>query len=487
MVTFLAALPVLTAVGLILGLRQSAVRAGVASFAVALALTISAAFPLPMERTLSAVATAAGLTLNLSLVVLGGLLLYRVLQAGGGLETLSRSVAAALPDVGIRVLTLVLGVSVFFESITGFGVGIVVCAPLFAALGLDARRSGLLALLGQCAVPWGALSIGTVLGAQLTGVPAERIAALGALLSVPQVTLCGGVALWMVGGAGLLRRHLVALLIASVTMLAVAAVGGYGVGIELAGVLAGLVVMGMGWVHQRVSIRSVSGDIDGESIDWKLWLPFALLIGALLVTRLVAPVTGFVTAHSVVTWPMGNLRLPLLYHPGSWLVVTAALAAWTLAVPLRTLRTAIGAALKQWGLATLSVAGFVGMAQVMFHAGMTGLLAEAMAQGTGSAYPLVLPFVAGLAGFLTASNAGANAMLAQLQQALAGRLHLAPDWIAAAQNAAAANATLASPGRVILAAIVTGEPGAEAKLLRPALAVVLAGTAAMALMLWWLV
>jgi lactate permease len=485
MLTLLAALPVLTAVGLILAMRQSAMRAGVASLAVALALvTLDSGFQLPGARWLGALTVAGGLTLNLSLVLLGGLVLYRVLQAGGGLEQLSQAVARALPDLGIRVLVLVFGVSVFFESATGFGVGIVVSAPLFLALGLDPRRSGLLALLGQCAVPWGALSIGTVLGAQLTGVPAERIALLGAWLSLPFVLLCGGWALWLVGGAPLLKRRCLELLVSACAMLAVAGGGSALVGIELAGVLAGLGIVALGWLRQRMAASSNPAEPLGRSGLWRALFPLAMLIAALLLTRLVPAVTAITTRQAVLTWAAANLRLPLLHHPGCWLLVASATAVFALRLPLRKVGPALRAALQQWVLATLAVAGFIGMAQLMFQAGMTAQVAESIARATGPAYPLLLPFIAGLGGFLTASNAGANAMLAQLQQILAERLHLSADWVAAAQNAAASNATLASPGRVILAAIVTGEPGAEARLMRPALGIALLGLAGMAALLW---
>src|SRR3546814_18826223 len=54
----------------------------------------------------------------------------------------------------------------------------------------------------------------------------------------------------------------------------------------------------------------------------------------------------------------------------------------------------------------------------MFAAGMTARLAEAVAGVAGSAYLLVLPLIGGLGGFLTASNAGSNAMFAQFQTAV---------------------------------------------------------------------
>ncbi len=123
----------------------------------------------------------------------------------------------------------------------------------------------------------------------------------------------------------------------------------------------------------------------------------------------------------------------------------------------------------------------------MYAAGMTGALAGALAAAVGAFYTPVIPLIGGLGGFLTASNAGSNAMFTRFQASIAEQLALPGDVVAAAQNAAGANATLASPGRVVLAAAVTGLAGSEGALMRPALAAAAAGLAAMAVLLWfWL-
>ena len=61
---------------------------------------------------------------------------------------------------------------------------------------------------------------------------------------------------------------------------------------------------------------------------------------------------------------------------------------------------------------------------------------------------------------------------------------LPEDVVIAAQNAAGANTTLASPGRVVLAAAVTGLAGREGTLMRPALALAAGGLIGLAGVLW---
>jgi len=126
------------------------------------------------------------------------------------------------------------------------------------------------------------------------------------------------------------------------------------------------------------------------------------------------------------------------------------------------------------------------MAQVMFDAGMVTRLAEDVTAALADDYVLLAPFIGALGGFLTASNAGANAMFMQFQASSAQVLGLPLEKIAAAQNAAAANATLASPGRVVLAAVVTQSSGREDHFMRRGLILVLAATAFMSFLLAWI-
>ncbi len=484
MIALLAAAPILTSVALLLVLRQSALRAGAAGLVVALVVaSMAPAFRLPADDLSQAVIGGALTTVSVAYVLLGGMLLYAVLREGQALDAIAAAAARAVPDPGRRALLMVLGLSVFLESATGFGIGIVVAAPLFAALGYKPRQAALLALTGQCAVTWGALGIGTTLGADLTGIAAPRMGVLAALLSVPLMLLCGGTALWLTGGPVALWRRLPELLAYAAILAASLAGGSHLLGIEVAGMIGGLAVIAAGLLVNRLVSRAASEQDHPRAVARAL-SPLAILLALLLLTRIITPLAEWLGEAAVLNHPAAGFRLPVLYHPGFWLVLTAAAAIPILGLTADRSLAAIGGALRQWLVATLAVAGFLCFSQVMSAAGMTAALATAVADGAGGLYVVLLPAVGGLGGFLTASNAGSNAMFAQFQSAVGARLGLPADLVAAAQNAAGANATLASPGRVVLAAAVTGQVGKEAELLRPALALAMAGLVGLTAILW---
>jgi lactate permease len=113
---------------------------------------------------------------------------------------------------------------------------------------------------------------------------------------------------------------------------------------------------------------------------------------------------------------------------------------------------------------------FLVLGALMTATGMSAELAQAGAS-LGDAYVALVPWVGGLGGFLTGSNAGANAMFAAAQADAARALGLAPLDLVAAQNVGASLLTMASAPRVALAVGLLGAVLEPARLLRVVLAV----------------
>ncbi|UUX50607.1 L-lactate permease [Nisaea acidiphila] len=472
MPTLLASAPLVLATLAILLARQSAMRAGGIGLATAILIAALAPdFTLSAEGILTAVTDGLLTTATVAYVLLGGVTLYWVLRTGGALDRLGRAAAEAIPDPAERVLVLVLGVSVFFESATGFGVGIIVTVPLLIALGYSPVRAALMALLGQCAVPWGALAIGTVLGAELSDLSAAATAMKAVWLSLPFILLCAFAALRFADESIFRPRHILAAAFYSALLAALLWMGSAWISVELAGCIAGLGVTLAGLALARIRTRA-RAETSGLAAAA---LPLAVLMGALSLTRLVPEIGGVTASVLRIEFPSFEFSLSLVHHPGFWMLCAAATGILSLRIPSSEVRILLPSALRQWLTASLSVAGFICFGHVMLHSGMTDRLAETVATSAGAAYLFAVPAIGGLGGFLTASNAGSNAIFMAFQSTVANRLALDPVAVAAAQNASGANITMASPGRIVLAASVSGLTGEENRLMRPALAIGLAG------------
>ena len=472
MLTVTAAAPLILATLAILVARQSAMRAGGLGLAVSMLIAATVPeFSLKSGGIAAAVIDGLLTTATVAYVLLGGVTLYWVLRAGGALERLGKAAADAIPNPAQRVLVLVLGVSVFFESATGFGVGIIVTVPLLIALGYPPARAALIALLGQCAVPWGALAIGTVLGADLSGLPAGETAMTAVWLSLPFILLCAFATLRFAGESLTSVSNILSAIAYSALLAATLWASSAWISVELAGCIAGLAVTLVGLVLARIRSKART---DGNGL-LAAALPLFVLMATLSLPRLVPAVGAFTSSLLRIDVPAYDFTLSIIHHPGFWMLLAALAGILCLRIPAPEVRQLVPQALKQWSIASLSVAGFICFGHVMLHAGMTDRLAETVAAGAGAAYLFAVPAVGGLGGFLTASNAGSNALFMAFQSTVAGRLALDPIVVAAAQNAAGANITLASPGRIVLAASVSGLAGQENQLMRPALALGIIG------------
>jgi lactate permease len=171
------------AVGLA-GLGWSASRAGAASLATAVLGAV--VWPgLEASAVPGALLEGLGTSAQVLYVLFGGLLLYNLLSAGGAVAAVSRFLGRLEPDRVAPAVGVVVGVAPFFESVTGFGVAVIISAPILLAAGFTPLRAAVLGSWGQCAVPWGALGVGTVIGANLAGMGFGTLSDVSALLSVP--------------------------------------------------------------------------------------------------------------------------------------------------------------------------------------------------------------------------------------------------------------------------------------------------------------
>ena len=189
------------AVGLV-ALGWPAPVAGAAS----LALAVLGALVWPGLRAAAvpgALLGGIGTSAQVLYVLFGGLLLYNLLSAGGAVDEVSEFLGRLEPDRVSLAAVVVVGVAPFFESVTGFGVAVVISAPILLAAGFTPLRAAVLATWGQCAVPWGALGVGTVIGADLAGMGFGKLSDSSALLSLPLFPVYGLAAVALAeGGAG---------------------------------------------------------------------------------------------------------------------------------------------------------------------------------------------------------------------------------------------------------------------------------------------
>ena len=450
----MAGAPFLLAGVTLLWLRWPAVWAGV--WALAAALAGALLWPgLSFQGLPGAFLDGLGTSGRVLYVLFGGLLLYNLLSAGGAIGEVSGFLGRLEPEKGALALGVVVGVAPFFESVTGFGVAVVISAPILLAAGFSPLRAAVLSSWGQCAVPWGALGVGTVIGADLAGMGFGELSDLSALLSLPLFPIYGAAAVGLAGGwDGVKRRGVEAVFLGGVAGLGTLFTSVYLIP-ELSGAVGGLAAtaafLGLRW--RRLSRLEV---------PFRALLPYAFLLALLALANGVGV--------------LGELleRLgPVFVGPGLPLLISCAFAAVLLGLDKDDKGAALRGTVGQWLPTAGAVLTFVLAGEVVAASGAAALLASG-AMAFGGWYPAVAPVVGAMGGVLTGSNAASNALFMPLQAEAARALGVSETLTAATQNVSGSHASLLAPQRVILAATATGLLGREGEVVRAALPPVVA-------------
>lgn len=513
MEAILAIMPLGVSILMLVVLQRDGKQAGMATLIATIVSTlIFPPFHLLPGQLLIAIGEGISASLLVFYLLLPSLLLYNLLLATGGMKILGWGIARLVPDRDLQVLLLVMGLAPFAESVSGFGVGTILVIPIFVALDFSLANSALLGLLGQMAVPWGGLGIGTTLGASLTNLDPGILGAYTALLTAPLPMIYGLVALAISGGKKSIQRRWPVALAVGGLLTAGLYVFSLTLGVELAGVLASVVAMfflaawgymevrenrGKGILRAATSNQSkktssvhLNTQLTGRKIStvklsfWQVITPYAILTALLLISRLIAPLRLWLQSHFVLSIPTVNLYLPLLYNPGFSLLLTALATVKTLGIKALEFRVAIVRAWRQFIPGAVAIACFLVASQIMQVSSMTATIGTVAAM-LGENYKWVAPWLAALGGWVTGSNTSSNALFSQLQLAVSTQSGLPLDWLMGAQNGASAHATMIAPARTILAATAVGLHRGEAFLLRRMGPLVLAAVAVTMLLLAW--
>ncbi len=472
----LALLSLLLVLGLLASGRASALAAGLAG----LAATVAAAAVLSAGDLAALLAREipAGLWLSWQIVAIiaAGMFFHRCLQTRGAAAAPMEE-QSATPR---RLWSACFLLAPFAESVTGFGVGYIIALAALRRLGLNGLPALILGLYSQSLVPWGALAIGTTVGATLAGLTPNELGLHAAVLQAPIHALYL-LLYWRFAreaGVPVPAKQKLDDVAWTALLLGLIWLANRFSDVEIAGAapLALLLALRF-WRDERPDLAQLRAALRAQA-------PYVALTLALCATRLVPPLRDFLKPLWALKPIEGQPAFAPLYAPGFWLISIGLVVALAARAPLAKLvrETARSA----WRACAVTLA-FVVMAELYVGSGMAQQVAEAMRGAAGRGAALGVPLFAGIGGFLTGGGAAANAMLMPMVTALARATAVDPTWIAAVQNSLCTNLTMLSPIRVSMGAALLGLAISDSELYRKAwvlaLPPLLTGFAAVAVLL----
>jgi lactate permease len=481
-----AALPVVTLLGLLAWFHVRAHVAALAGLVVALATAI---WVYGMPAKLACLAGLNGALFGLfpiGWIILNAMFVYDLSVETGQFAALQRQVAGVSEDRRVQALLIAFGFGAFIEGAAGFGAPVAITGALMIGLGFRPLEAAKLALIGNTApVAYGALGTPLLTLARVTDMDVQALSAtVGRQL--PWFSLL--VPFWLVavqsGWRGL-RGAWPACAVAGGSFAALQFLVSQYHGpwlvdiVSAAGSMGALVVFMKVWRpkdgHGCDARAAGVGMEGGTGAGWKAWIPWAALTVAVFVwglpgvkawlNRAWAPEWEVPGLHKVVLRVPPVVKAPepekavfafnALSATGTALMLAGGVAGAALGVgPRRMARLYVGT-LGRLRDSLLTIALMLALGFVTRYSGTDTTLGLAMA-GTGFLFPFFSPLIGWLGVALTGSDTSSNVLFGNLQQVTARQLGLSPLLMAAANSSGGVMGKMIDAQSLVVASVATG-------------------------------
>lgn len=524
---FLAFVPVLSIFLLMVAFRWPATKAMPVSFVLTLLLVIFV-WEMPLNWVAAASLNGLMIAIDILLIVFGALALLFTLRESGAVRIINQGFSGITDDKRIQAIIITWLFGSFIEGAAGFGTPAALAAPLLLSLGFPALAAVMVALIANStAVSFGAVGTPILIGAgsslNLPAIEQDLIAsgmtfdtlireiskwtALFHLLPgimVPLImsamltrffgknkSILEGLRIWpyaiFAGLCFVLPYTLVAVFLGPEFP---SIFGGLaGLMILIPATKAGFLVPEKNWNfpqrnHWKASWMGgieVEAETPGTAYSLqKAWTPYVLIGLLLVVSRLrFLPINDWIGSLLLKTELLFgtsiNIEFLPLNNPGifPFLVVALLCIPW-FGMSKKQVGTAWSESFDRIKGPAIALVFAVPMVRLMMQsgnnpaeiAGMPLVLAQFIAGKTGSAWPLVSPFVGALGTFISGSNAVSNMLFSLFQYAVADETGISRILTISLQSMGGGAGNMIGIHNIIAACATVGLSGVEGELLK---------------------
>ena len=537
MTALLSFLPILAVGVLLVGFRLPASRAMPVSYLVAAGLALFV-WQVPGVQVAAASIKGLSLTLRLLFIIFGAILLLNTLKHSGALAVIRNGFTNISADRRVQVIIIAWLFGAFIEGAAGFGTPAAVTVPLMVGLGFPAMAAVVAGMIIQSTpVSFGAVGTPILVGVNkgLAGDESVQtavremgfgqwdgfLAFVGFKVALVHAIVGTLIPLLLVVfmtrffGKNKSAREGLAVapfaLFASVALTVPYVLVARFLGPEfpsLLGALIGLAIVvpvaRRGWLVPKGEpwefpprAEWEAGWMGGVEIDLKsgqageppkigvfaAWLPYLLLAGLLVLTRLEAlPLKAWLRSIQF-KWDVFGTGIFVdetpLYVPGTVFIVVSLIAVALHRMNGSGVGAAWGESRKTTAKASVALVFTVPMVQVFLNTdgGLAGYekmpiaLANGVAALAGGAYPLLAPALGGFGAFVAGSNTISNMMFSLFQFEVAVKIGVDATWMVALQAVGGAAGNVICVHNVVVASAVVGLSGREGEVIRKTLLV----------------
>ncbi|MDN5653149.1 MAG: L-lactate permease, partial [Lactococcus lactis] len=238
---FLLLLPLILSLLLIIGFKKSGFVSGLIGVCSTLVISyMMESLQLDLGVLYNSLLNTIILTLSAFLVILPGLTLNNILEDHGYNRSLQGYLKEMPIDRNHKVMLLVFGLLPALESITGFGVSLILAVPVFISL-LKQETALKVSMLSMNIMPWGTLGLATVVGSKISSQPIESVGFLTACMSLFVFIVLGGICSFVLNENEIKYKNFIFGISIASTISILLMIFNYMGQVEIAGVLSGLI------------------------------------------------------------------------------------------------------------------------------------------------------------------------------------------------------------------------------------------------------
>jgi lactate permease len=482
-----AALPIVTLLGLLAFYHVRAQVAALAGLLVAFGVAIFV-YQMPLSLTLASAGYGAAFGLfPIGWIILNAIFIYNLTVETGQFRVLQKQVSAMSGDRRIQALLIAFSFGAFIEGAAGFGAPVAISGALLIGLGFRPLEAAKLALIGNTApVAYGALGTPLITLAKITELDLQLLSSMvGRQLPVfslivpfwliaAQAGWRGMVAVWpaclVAGGSFGLSQFLVSNFIGPMLVDIISAIFSMGA----------IVVLMKFWRPKDMQQNAVTKDAALEAVPvdgpaWKAWLPwvflsvFVFLWGLPVIKQTLnawfAPAFEMPLLHKaimrvppVVVQPEAESAIftfNALSATGTALLFAGFLAGVVLGLkPLQIVKV-YGRTFWSVRVSLLTIALMLALGFTTKFSGTDTTMGLVMA-GTGWWFPFFSPLIGWLGVALTGSDTSSNVLFGNLQKVTAEQLGMSPILMAASNSSGGVMGKMIDAQSIVVAAVATG-------------------------------
>lgn len=424
-------------------------------------------------------------------VIFAALLMYSIAVETGAMGAIRELLASISRDRRIQALLIAWGFGGFLEAVAGFGTSVAVPAAILVSLGFAPFYAAFICLMTNIVgAAFGVVGIPVITLGWITDLPVNDLATMVVaqlfpyMIVVPAIIVAivtGGfrhvAGVWVhVLGAGLsfgVAQYLTVRFIGPELPVVLGSLASFAVLVALARYLPPKAV----WTFPHEAGdgtcehgREVPPKPLGLRVQFRAWSPYIALLVLVLSSRMIGPVGALLgtvtTSHTIYDGPGGKpFEIAWLLTPGTLVLFAAFIGGRIQGASLSAILRLSSKTGKQMSRSVATIICIVALAKILGFSGMVQSVAVALADATGSLYPLVSPFLGMLGTFITGSDTSSNILFGQLQKEVAIAIDVSPVWIAAANTSGASLGKMISLQSIAIAGIAANLAGKEGELL----------------------